>query len=507
MADAHSLDYKPNGATLKAFLKDTSFFSGIRGPIGAGKSVACCIKLLKFACQQEPDENGIRRTRWAVVRNTYPQLRTTTIKTWLEWIPEHIFGRFRWSVPFTHHLKFGDVDCEVIFLALDRKEDVRKLLSLELTGAFINEAREVPKTIVDALTSRVGRYPAIKDGGPTWWGVFADTNAPDEDHWWPIMSGEAPLPDHISAEDAITLRKPDNWAFFTQPGGMIDVRNEQGELIGYENNPDAENKDFLLESYYRDLIAGKAKNWIDVYVLNKLGSIQDGKPVYQEFRRDVHVAKEPIEPIPDLPVYVGIDFGLTPAAVFAQKLRGRWLLLDEIVATDMGVVRFADLLIEKITTRFPDMHLYITGDPAGDQRAQTDEITPFQILEGRGIKARPAQTNDISLRIEAVRGTLSRLIDGLPGLLIDGTRCKMIVRGFEAGYSYRRVMSAQERYEDKPDKNAYSHPHDALQYCFIGGGEIRTVLNKQGRKPKGPIKARTSFDPFDRVRRVSHLVR
>ena len=71
-----------------------------------------------------------------------------------------------------------------IFLALDRPEDVKKLLSLELTGVWINEAREIPKSIVDACSMRVGRYPSMRDGGPSWYGVIADTKPPDTDHWW-----------------------------------------------------------------------------------------------------------------------------------------------------------------------------------------------------------------------------------------------------------------------------------------------------------------------------------
>ena len=161
--------------------------------------------------------DGVRKSRWAVIRNTNPQLKTTTIKTWLDWFPEEDWGKFHWSVPYTHHIKKADLDLEVIFLALDRPEDVKKLLSLELTGIWINEAREIPKSIIDACSMRVGRFPSMKDGGCTWTGVIADTNAPEEDHWWPIMSGEVPIPDHIPKEEAKMLVKPDNWNFYTQP--------------------------------------------------------------------------------------------------------------------------------------------------------------------------------------------------------------------------------------------------------------------------------------------------
>ena len=106
-------------------------------------------------------------------------------------------------------------------------------------------------------------------------------------------------------------------------------------------------------------------------------------------------------------MYVGIDFGLTPAAVFGQKVRGRWLIQSEIVAIDMGVVRFAELLRQEIATRFHNLEVNIYGDPAGDFRAQTDESTPFQILRGAGLKAIPAPSNSVDLRLESVSSQLT----------------------------------------------------------------------------------------------------
>ena len=123
--------YKPDGVILKQYMKDSSFFRGIRGPVGSGKSVASAVEVFRRALMQQPNDKGIRRSRWGVIRNTGPQLKTTTIKTWLDWFPEADYGPFRWGVPFTHHIMVGDLDLEVIFLALDSEEDIRKLLSLD----------------------------------------------------------------------------------------------------------------------------------------------------------------------------------------------------------------------------------------------------------------------------------------------------------------------------------------------------------------------------------------
>lgn len=494
------INYKPDGQTLLDFMLSNHFFRGLRGPVGSGKSVCCALELFRRASMQEPGPDGIRRTRAAIIRNTNPQLKTTTIKTWLDWFPESAFGKFSWSPPFTHMLRIGDIEMEVIFLALDKPEDVKKLLSLELTFCWVNEAREVPKAIIDACTMRVGRYPSMRVGGPTWYGVICDTNAPEEDHWWPIMAGDAPLPDYIPPDQAMMLVKPENWEFFTQPPGMLEDKNEQGRLMGYRPNPLSENRHNLTDSYYPKIIEGKTRSWIDVYVLNKLGALVDGKPVYPSFNRAVHVSHEPLVADPALDLLVGLDFGLTPAAVFAQRThRGRWMVLRELICTDMGAARFAETLKYTLRTQFPEHgaeRIRIWGDPSGDFRAQTDETTPFQVLRSHGVVARAAPTNNPVIRQESVSVCLERMVDGLSGVIID-PNCTVLIAGFESGYHYRKLnLPGAERYDDKAEKNRFSHVHDACQYVFCGAGESQKLLT--GGREMMPVRPDRNYDVFSR---------
>jgi len=181
------LIYKPS-LTAGRFLKLTNFVQAIMGPVGSGKSVACVIKLLAYAYAQDPDKDGIRRTKWAVVRNTYRELLDTTMSTFFAWVDKES-GHFS-SLNMTFMLKqpLDDgtiVEAEFLFRALDKPDDAKKLLSLEITGAWINEAREIPKAIFDLIQTRVGRYPSnFLHVAPNWHGVILDTNPPDVDHWW-----------------------------------------------------------------------------------------------------------------------------------------------------------------------------------------------------------------------------------------------------------------------------------------------------------------------------------
>ena len=488
--------YKPEGDTLKKFMKSEDFFRGLRGPVGSGKSVACCIEIFRRALLQKKNAEGKRKSRWAVIRNTNPQLRTTTIKTWLDWFPEDTWGNFAWSVPYTHRILVGELDVEVIFLALDRPEDVKKLLSLELTGVWVNEAREIPKSIIDACTMRVGRFPSMREGGASWYGVIADTNAPEEDHWWPIMAADVPVPDHISRDEALMLIKPDNWSFHTQPPALLENKGSDGFITGYEENTKAENKKNLTKQYYNNIIRGKTKGWIDVYVLNKLGSIEEGKPVYHSFKEELHITKNKIDLIPGQPIWIGVDFGLTPAAVFGQRTTtGKWNIINELVCFEMGVIRFSDLLRGEIAKLYKGYEVMIYGDPAGDFRSQTDERTPFQIMRNCGLKAIPAPSNDVALRIEAVDSTLARLVDGSPGFNMS-TDCINLKKGFNGGYHYRRLQVSGDRYDEKPLKNRYSHVHDALQYLMMGAGEGRTMMS--GKIQTQPTVAKKQWDVFQK---------
>ena len=455
MGGINEINYKADGEVVKQFLKNWPYASLIRGPVGSGKSAALVIKILMAAMQQKPStQDGIRKTRFAVVRRTNPQLKTTTIKTWLQWVPENgPHGKFIWTPPYTHHLKFAaqdgtTVDCEVIFMALDRPSDIDKLLSLELTGVVFNEAREMEKNIIDVATSRVGRYPKQDEGGPTWFGILLDTNAPDSDHWWYKLFETA---------------CPDSYALFKQPSGLSE---------------NAENINNLPKGYYINMQEGKDKEWINVYVHGMYGFVQDGKPVWPEYKDDVHSTAEPIEIDRKKPIIIGIDFGLTPAAVFGQlSAAGRWLIFDELVTEDMGAKNFSLLLGNHIKHNYANCEFEIYGDPAGDQRAQTDEITPFQILATNGIIAWPTYTNDLIIRLESVAATLTRMdFAGNPAFLI-GPKAVMCRKALAGGYKYRRMsVTGQERYMDKPDKGRYSHVADALQYLMVGAGEGNNII-------------------------------
>lgn len=458
LTKAFKLNYVAS-PTCAAFHNSKAFVRGIMGPIGSGKSVGSCLEIFIRAKQQHQSIDGIRRSRWAVVRNTGPELETTTIKTWLDWFPEEIFGKMNRKPPITHKVRIEDIELEIIFLALDRPDDVKKLLSLELTGVFFNEARFIHKDIVDAATGRVGRYPAKKEKPddvpdeqwPTWYGVIMDTNSPDDDHWWYKLAEE---------------ETPAGWEFFKQPSGVA---------------PNAENIENLPRGYYQRIMAGKTKEWINVFVHGQYGTIQDGKPVYgSSYRDDVHCTTN-LKAIPMVPLDIGLDFGNTPAAIITQcSALGQWRGLEELIGNDIALLDFAKALKQKLAIDYPAHEVRFYGDPSGSFKDQHQK-TAFDIFRSVNIIVRPAPSNKIKVRTEALTSRLNRMVNGQPAFIIDGKKCPTLRKGFNGGYRYRRLnVAGTDRYMEEPEKNQYSHVHDALQYVTLSTGEYQNITRLGG---------------------------
>lgn len=445
--------------TIEAFSNSDAFIRGLQGPFASGKSSGCVIELVNRGLAQRAGPDGVRRTKWAVTRNTMVELRDTTIRTIFQWLPQAYFGRYIENKHTYTVRAFPGAEIEFLFLALDRPEDVSKLLSLELTGAWINEAREVPWAVIDVLMGRVGRFPAMRDGGPTWSGIIMDTNPPDSDSdWYRFFEEKSWLQSFRKLREEGHLPKSmreDSYAeLFKQPGGL---------------SPRAENLSNLNGGrlYYARLAADKTAEWRKVYIDGDYGFVMEGKLVYPEYNDDVHCHE--VDPVAECVIRRGWDFGLTPACVFTQELpSGQFLAFDEMVSSNMSVDEFSDQVLEHCVRAFRGQARFEdVGDPAGQNRAETDAKSCFDILHGKDVQIEAALSQDPRMRQESVRLPLRRLVQGEPAFILH-PRCKTLRKGFLGGYHRRRLqVPGPERFSDQAVKNRFSHPHDALQYAAV----------------------------------------
>lgn len=437
----------------------------LNGPIGGGKTTTVFMKAIRLAAAQKVSiRDGVtRKFRLCVVSTTYRQLHRATLPTWFKRIPRTV-GDFKGAenAPCTHRIEFQLADNTVVdfwvdFLAVGENAAEDVMRGYEPTAFMLNEADLLPEDVFTFADGRTSRYPDMADGGPSWYGILMDCNAPTLNNW---------------LYEKVFRKTPEWCGLFRQPAG---------------DGPRAENTANLVPGYYENQMRGKSDWYIKRMIKNIPGYSRAGKPIYPEFNNELHVAQHDLPVIPGLTLLMGLDGGggtLNPAAIFGQRLGdGRRWIHDELCGEKgTGAMRFGDMLAQRLHERFPmcrTIKAYCDPSATYGVDKKAGEKTWREIIEAKlGIRVEAAPTNRLTPRLEAVRRPLTMLIDGKPAVQYS-PRCTMLIEGFNSGYRFRKVEGAEERYTDEPEKNEYSHPHDANQYLHLGDGEYFEILERR----------------------------
>jgi hypothetical protein len=471
-------------------------------------------------------------------------LRDMTIKTWLDWFPEDpSIGTYTSSIG-RYLLNYEDLECEILFKALDDPDDVKNVLGLELTGAFLNEAREIDKTIWEGLSGRVGRYPRIIDimdqltwtqRPPTkpgrWWRRAPDRPSVDEIM---LVALDTLHPNQLTPTDDAFEEVPLNtivpgveWAKAPWSGMLADsnpcavgdymynlfeVQAAQDPMIGalyklyhqppgllnvnkrWRSNPHAENLDNLKPGYYLNQAIGKDPMWIKVYCLGQYGIITDGQPVYQSYDDEWHCREFAFDPA--LPCFAGWDFGIRGQAFVLAQLspRGQLRVFDETFADGVPLNSFVrDQVLPLIGKYRGAIWEHSAADPAGNKRSDTDESQSLQMLNdaypgrelGLPFSTYPASTNAMATRIGATGFFLNSMMpkahnESVAPRFLIHPRCTLLREGFQGRYEFKRIHGTTGEMKQVPDKNKYSHVQDALQYLCLG---ILNTTDITGEEP------------------------
>lgn len=499
------ITYKPP-PILRAFIKDHKvgelFYDWVVGPVGSGKTTAIFMKLVYMAKLQQASPDGIRRTRAVVVRNTMPQLKDTTLVSWGYWFKDGEFGHWN-ATDKIFTLRFDDCECIVLFRPLDTPDDVNRVLSLELNFAVLDEFVEIPRAIIDALSARVGRYKQ-PDGTPvTVWGIWGSSNPSTEDNWWwdYLNSGdvmhyqkglnrEAQIEVHRARMMILDKQLPINLntTYFHQPSGLSP------EAENLENLPPYKAGD---NSYYVNLTkGGRSLAWQKQFIHAEWGYSSAGQAVTPFFDSEKHVAKGGLRYNPMLTLVIGMDPGLGGSAlIFMQEdLSGRIMVLGELVQRGYGVQRIVkERLMPYIRNRFPMIpmeSIVIALDPAGANRAQTDEKAVKQMLIDFGFNVDCETNNRFPLRLGAYEHYLNTNVEGKPAFIVDPHAAPTFVRALKGGWRYASDAKKDILKGNEPDKKSeYSHPGDA------GGYGLRWFHRGMLRFEKYGVKGKVKLPP------------
>lgn len=460
---------------------------GAQGPVGSGKTTTVLKSRLRRAMMMprstidlDDEGRGWRRYKLLVVRETYRQLWSTTIPSYLETFPKELG---KWSGgrgdPVTHVIEFDDdngpIEFRVEFMAFG-DDVIASMRGVQTTDIWLNEMDTVPVEVLTAGIGRIDRWPGASHfaGYPLemqgYGQIIGDFNAPDEDNWtFRLFHDEA---ERSKIMDLLNA---------AMPQGSRKIRVEFRNQPGY-GQPGCENMQNLSAAYYpRQVAAMKLTgrgDMIDRLVYNKIVYLRAGEPVFKrEFNRRIHVAESTIAPEPGIPLRIGLDQGFKGAAVIGQFLAPfHWRILAELHFADQRLlaIPFGEALAKLLETRFPGIAIDAAwGDMAGEQGSSlaADENATWNKLVGQtaGFRVRPQKigTNRIQPRLEAVRAPLEFMHAGQPGMLIDPS-CKFLIRGFEARYVWTDEIDANGDKRKVPNKKlTEANVMDALQYLAL----------------------------------------
>jgi hypothetical protein len=435
--------------TIKKFHSSDARIRLLMGSFGSGKSVGSCAEIIMRSIMMPKCTDGIRRSKWLIVRNTTKELKSTSLQTWDAWF-SRIGVRAQHVQPFLQYdYRFNDgngvVELIVMFMPFDRPHSIGDAKSLDITSVWINEAAEIQEEVFDILEGRIGRYPAVKDvagGEPFWYGVIMDTNPPPTEHWLYYLFEQ---------------KKPAGFEIFHQPPGLLEKDGQ------YVTNPAAENLANLPANYYLNLAASKSKEFIKVYCMGQYGIVKGGKVVYPEYNDDIHSIDD-IGITVNEPILLAWDYGkVSPACLISQYVDGQLRCIKEFTCKYTTVKDLYNSVVKPFLTKYCyGFKVEAVGDPS-------DTYEGREQLDEEGLQVDLARTNNLDARLSCVSDFLSVLFRGKPGLLISRRGCPNLRKGFLGEYHYKRLqVIGYEQYKDEPNKNhPYSDIHDCLQYSSL----------------------------------------
>lgn len=438
----HTTNFKAN-PIQKMFIESQAKADLFSSRVGEGKSAGLTWSVF-YHTRHNPGAD------WAIIRDTWENLRKTTLKEFFYWFPPGVFGTwheghktFTWAE--------GVGKGTVMWLGLDDPSDASKLQSLQLAGIAMDEPAPAAQSGgIAELIFDIG-FTRLRQPNMNWYGYKLATNNPDETHW--------------------TYKR------FVEPG-------TEGFVSWQPHRP--ENETNLPPGYYADLrrlLAGNA-SLVDRFVEGKYGFAQVGQAVTPEWNDAVHLATG-LAPVRGTELVLLWDFGLNPTCIITQvtPLR-RWLILDSFVGESEGV---EELIVRQIKSVLASKYRGYTwrhiGDPNGAMREQSSAARSAVrvLLKELGGSFRKGP-KDIPERVNPLRAALRQ--QGL--IIVDRSQAPHVWQALRGGWHYR--VGNTGVVSGSPEKNQHSHPGDAMGY----GAAVLFPLGRLQERPSGLLVPQTA---------------
>jgi hypothetical protein len=439
MTVTHKTNFVPN-PVQRNFIESRSKADLFSSRMGEGKSTA-----IAWACLYHTRHNP--GACWAIIRDTFENLVSTTQKTFFQWFPPGVFGDYNASKKtFTWY--DGIAKGDVIFLGMDAADDSSKLMSRELAGFAIDEpAPAVGSAGVDEMIFSMA-MSRLRQQHMNWYGAKLAENNPDEAHW--------------------------SYRLFVQPG-------TEGYSIWQPSMP--ENLHHLPIRYYEEMrnTFASRPDLVRRFVDGEFGFQQVGKTVTPQWSDKLHLALG-LAPIARQDIYMMWDFGHNPTCLVAQRSPLGYLnFLDAYCGEEEGIEELIEhwakpLWVDRYRPLGCPIRMHI-GDPAGQQKEQTSysrsAVRALRQALPAPWKSGPVKPID---RIPSLQALLTRNIKGKGLIQVDRERAGCLWHALRGGWHYHIARTGLVSGVAVKDK--HSHPGDAASY----GAAVLYPLGKVGGK-------------------------
>lgn len=467
-SSATSLDLYPK-PTVSAFIS-AAITDGpqdeiaILGTRGDGKTTGVFMSMIAHA-KEHATRGGALPTKWLGAADTFESHKRKTHESLQE-----ALWRGTWRLEDDGHYGiFRDPGSgrDLVKLHLFGVEDVSGMerLRAQAHGLWFEEPAPVADLNSRGLTENAWGIGVTSCRMPSYRNPkLISENYPDDEHWTWVRF--------------VVNRHPGTMYFRVPPGELAsaEARAKWAESI----------KDPIMR---RRLIEGRP------------GTIVPGRPVARGFNEDVHVAKQRLRPVANMPIYMGQDGGLMPATILAQRVGGRVHVLAALSSEHAGIRQHFQYVVlpwmgEHTPWALDDPHEYVKGwyDPSLDTGAQGDiEVNALLVLR----KMLPGVWNagpvDWPGRRDPLEAVLDSMDMGVPLLQLDPEFCRPLAKAYNGMWHYAITLQGQLRKEEPKKPNPpWADLGDASCYLLAG------MAPKRAQRPEGwkPEASRgLGFDP------------
>ena len=434
------IEFKPN-PTQRAFIQSQAQADFFSTRVGEGKSTA-----LNWANLYHTIHNP--GAKWAMIRDTWENLRRTTLASFFERFPPGVMGTWH-ETNKEWNWASGICDGKIIWLGMDDPKDAAKLQSLELAGFGADEVAPaegsggVPELVFDLALTR------LRQSGMNWYAAKLASNNSDDTHWVHKRFVDP-------GADGFKL-----W----QPAGS---ENEKNLPPGYYE---------MLRKQLRH-----RQDLVSRFIDGQFGFQQIGTAVTPQFNEKLHLATG-LAPVRGADLTLCWDFGLNPTCIITQVTPlGYWNILQSIVGDGIGVTELIQEVVKPLlAARYFGYRWRHIGDPNGNMREQSSsKQSAVRVIRqelGGAFRGGPPGFFE---RVEPLRAVLSRSVGGRGVVQVDRTRARDIHLALRGGWHFKETSGGLLSTE--PVKDIHSHPADALSYAAARLFPVGRLQRQGGQK-------------------------